>query len=98
MNLYKKYKSIGVLLLCIVFASCKMLAPVENMETKPVHPTYSESKDSANSVAIKWKEFFADKTLVSLIDTALTNNIDLQKNLQEIAIARNEILTRKELL
>ncbi len=65
---------------------------------KPMPESYNDSKDTTNSAQIKWKDFFADKNLISLIDTALKNNIDLLITLQDIEIARNDIRLRKGML
>ncbi|MFB6307286.1 MAG: TolC family protein, partial [Flavobacteriales bacterium] len=35
------------------------------------------SQDSSNTAQIKWKDFFKDQKLKSLIDTALKNNQEL---------------------
>jgi NodT family efflux transporter outer membrane factor (OMF) lipoprotein len=45
--------------------------------------------------AIQWRQFFTDKNLADLIDTALKNNQELKITLQEIEIARNEIKPRQ---
>lgn len=60
--------------------------------------TYSESKDSTNTAQIKWKDFFQDQNLTSLIDTALKNNPDLMVAMQDIEVARAEVRIRKGLL
>jgi NodT family efflux transporter outer membrane factor (OMF) lipoprotein len=98
MNLIRKYKSIGVLLIGIFYTSCKMLAPVPKMDVKPMPESYTTVKDSSNSAQIKWKDFFSDKNLITLIDTALKNNLDVLMTLQEIEVARNNVLFRKGLL
>ncbi len=85
------------LLICILFASCKMLTPVQDKD-KAMPESYSDSKDSVNSAQIKWKDFFQDKNLVTLIDTALKNNPDLMITLQDIEIARNDVRLRKGML
>ena len=97
MNILKKYYKIGLIALFATFTSCKMLAPVENIEKPELPLAYADSKDTINSGAIKWKSFFSDKNLQSLIDTALTNNIDLQMTLQDIEIARNDVRIKKGL-
>lgn len=98
MNLFRKHKSIGVLLMCMVCAGCKTFTPVQTTDTKQMPQVYSDSKDSTNSAQIKWKDFFTDKNLVSLIDTALKNNLDLLMTLQDIEIARNDVRLRKGML
>ncbi len=74
-----------------------MFTPIKDAD-KPMPQSYSDSKDTVNSGQIKWKDFFADKNLVSLIDTALKNNIDLLMTLQDIEIAKNDMRLRKGLL
>jgi multidrug efflux system outer membrane protein len=98
MNVYKKHKSISMLMVCILCAGCKMFTPVRNSDTKPMPQAYTDSKDSINSAQLKWDAFFADKNLVSLIDTALKNNLDLLITLQDIEIARNDVRFRKGML
>ncbi len=77
-----------------VFTGCKIFDPVKS-KAPALPPSYSNSTDTANSARITWKDFFADKNLAGLIDTALKNNFDLQIALQDIGIARNEVLLRK---
>lgn len=60
--------------------------------------SYVSDIDSTNSAQIKWKDFFADKYLISLIDTAIHNNQDLLITLQDIEIAGNNVKFRKGLL
>ncbi len=64
-----------------------------NTQTPPV---YSDTLQTANnSATIKWREFFNDPFLVALIDTALSNNQELNITVQEIEISRQEIRARK---
>ena len=98
MNIFKNHKVFVVLFLCAAFSSCKMLAPVEKTSPQPMPDAYVTSKDTLNSVSIKWKNFFPDKHLDSLIDTALKNNQELEMTLQEIEIARNDVRVKKGLL
>jgi hypothetical protein len=44
---------------------------------------------------VKWRDFFSDPNLVSLIDTALKNNQELNVTLQELAIAKKRYLIAK---
>ena len=85
------YKSLAVLLICIVYTSCKTVTPVQNTDVKSLPQSYNNSTDTINSAQIKWKDFFSDKNLISLIDTALKNNLDVLMTLQEIEIARNNV-------
>lgn len=94
MKIFRKYKSIGFILACIVYAGCKTPAPVQSTDVKPMPPSYSDSKDSTNSGQLKWKDFFTDKNLVALIDTAIKNNPDVLMTLQQIEVAKNKVRFR----
>lgn len=60
--------------------------------------SYTASSDSSNSGQLKFRDFFPDKNLIALVDTALKNNIDVLMTLQEIEIAKNEARIRKSYL
>jgi multidrug efflux system outer membrane protein len=99
MKIVKTYNNIIILLALVFYTSCKTLAPVPKMDVKPMPAAYNSSvSDTSNSAEVKWKDFFSDKNLISLIDTALKNNLDLSITLQEIEIARNNVKFRKGLL
>lgn len=94
-NLSKFYKGIAVVCISIAYTSCKIPAVVQSPEQKAIPSAYDASQDTTNSVAIQWRDYFADKHLVNLIDTALKNNQELLITLQEIEIARNDIRVRQ---
>jgi len=50
---------------------------------------------AANSAQKSWSEFFGDPNLRTLIDSALQNNQELNVRLQEIVVARSEIMSRQ---
>lgn len=79
----------------MLIVACKAPVSVESMENKAVPATYGKSYDTTNMTRIPWRDFFSDENLVGLIDTALKNNQELNITLQEIQIARNEILFRQ---
>lgn len=88
---------VGVVCLLLVFVGCKAPSILERTENKTVPAAYNTTaqQDSLNSGKIKWKEYFKDKYLATLIDTALVNNQELSITMQEIEISRNEIRARK---
>lgn len=98
MNLIKNFFITGIVCSCIGYAGCKAPALVQAPQAKTAPSTYANGGDTANSAAIQWKDFFKDKYLISLIDTALKNNQELAITLQEIEISRNEIRSRQGLL
>ncbi|BBL71358.1 RND transporter [Methylogaea oryzae] len=53
------------------------------------------AQQEENSALVKWKDFFDDPYLLSLIDTAVANNKEINIMLQRISVAENEIQARK---
>ena len=82
-------------LLMFAFWACKAPKLASKLENKSVPASFNSSLDTVNSARIKWKEYFTDPKLVSLIDTALKNNQELNIFLQEIEISKNEVMARK---
>jgi len=91
------YIGIGVSSLLLTVAGCKAPATLGRSENKNVPAAYNTTavQDSVNTGKMKWKNYFTDKYLVALIDTALVKNQELNITLQEIEISRNEIRARK---
>ncbi|RYC71716.1 TolC family protein [Spirosoma sordidisoli] len=81
--------------LSVAFTACKTPALVTRTESRTVPVSYHTSQDSTNTARLRWREFFTDPNLVSLIDTALANNQELNITLQEIQITQNEIRARQ---
>ena len=88
------YQHAGVIFLSVIFSAC---APtiVSKKENTTVPVSYNSSQDTTNTAQIQWKEYFTDHYLNALIDTALSNNQELNITLQEIVIANNEVRARK---
>jgi outer membrane protein, multidrug efflux system len=88
------YQTLGVACIALSFSAC-----TPDLATKTVSNTapasYKNSQDTANTAKIPWKDYFVDSHLIALIDTALQNNQELNITLQEIEIARNEVMARK---
>lgn len=76
-------------------SSCALPPGLQRNENKNVPAAYAAPRDSVNTGKVKWKEFFKDQNLVSLIDTALKNNQELNIIMQEIRISNFEIMNRK---
>lgn len=85
------------ILLSATVAGCKVPKATQVKENKFVPQQFAEAsvQDTLNSGTLKWREFFSDPNLIALIDTALKNNQELNVTLQELAIAKNDILLRK---
>lgn len=80
--------------LLLVVASCKVPAIMPSNENRSVPDSYNNNRDTTNISTIQWQQFFTDKNLVSLIDTAVKNNQELMITLQEVEIAKNDIRFR----
>ncbi|WP_298153959.1 TolC family protein [Flavobacterium sp.] len=81
---------------CLMLTQCKAPAVATSTASNPTVPgSFNTSTDTTNTATVKWRQFFTDPKLASLIDVALQNNQELNITLQEIAIAKNEIRTRK---
>jgi outer membrane protein, multidrug efflux system len=95
MKSFKKIIGIVSIVASIVYSGCKTPETIVNTDRKQMPQSFAEAKDSTNSAEIKWKEFFADKNIISLIDTALKNNFDVLMTLQKIEMARNDLRLTK---
>jgi NodT family efflux transporter outer membrane factor (OMF) lipoprotein len=95
MKSIKKLIGIVSILVSIFYAGCKTPETIVNADRKPMPQSFGETKDSTNSADIKWKDFFSDKNLITLIDTALKNNFDVLMTLQKIEITRNDLRLTK---
>lgn len=98
MNLLRNNGHIGIMLMFTLLTACKIVEPVQKKRILEQPKTFAENTDSINSAKIRWKDYFTDKNLVALIDTALNNNFDLLTALQDIEIARNDVRFKKGLL
>lgn len=90
----------GITCMSLVYTSCKLPAYLNQhkKENKAVPAQYGSAavQDSTkNSGKVKWKDYFTDPNLSSLIDSALKNNQELNITIQDIFIAQNEIRARK---
>ncbi len=92
---FKIHRCIVPLSIYLAVTGCKVPAGMQRTENKWVPAAYNNSMDTTNIASLRWREFFTDPNLASLIDTALKNNQELMITLQEIEIARNDIRVRK---
>ena len=60
--------------------------------------SYPGSADTGATVLHSWKNFFTDTNLISLVNTGLTYNQDLQAAMQRLQSAQAEVLLQKGLL
>ena len=81
--------------LSIALFGCKTFKEPLEEANRNTPERYFESSDTTNVADIDWREFFGDENLASLIDTALSNNQELNILLQEIIVSSNEVRARK---
>lgn len=91
----KIYKILGLAIIIATYNACKVPNFAQRNENKNTPASFNTSVDSTNTGAVQWRSFFTDPNLVSLIDTALKNNQELNITLQEIEVAKNEIKAKK---
>lgn len=60
----------------------------------PESYSYQNYLDSNSVADINWRTYFEDTRLISLIDTALLNNQELNIVLQELTVSQNEVLEK----
>tara|TARA_A100000171_G_C2139197_1_gene153209 strand:+ start:6700 stop:8133 length:1434 start_codon:yes stop_codon:yes gene_type:complete len=90
-----KYKYIAVASVLMAFSACTAPELAQKVANTDVPDRYYSDQDTTNTANMKWREYFTDPYLASLIDTALSNNQELNITLQEIEIARNEVSAKK---
>jgi NodT family efflux transporter outer membrane factor (OMF) lipoprotein len=96
MSTKNKLKYVGIsVLLSLLVTACNISYQATKKEVIPTPVSYATTTDSNSIAKQKWNEFFKDPLLVQLIDTALKNNQELNIMQREIAVATNEIRSRK---
>lgn len=92
----KSIKAISLIAgVTLLLVGCKIPELVTREENNNVPEYYQQESDTLNSAEINWKEFFDDPYLSALIDSALTNNQELNIMMQEIEMSSAEVLSRK---
>jgi len=81
--------------LSVILFGCKTYKGPLQEANRNTPDRFVESSDTTNVANINWREFFGDENLASLIDTALSNNQELNILLQEIIVSSNEVRARK---
>ncbi|UZD22926.1 TolC family protein [Algoriphagus halophytocola] len=90
------YICLGIASLTLAVSGCKTPELIHKDVNNATPESYNGSRDTTNTAAeVTWQDYFTDPNLKALIDTALSNNQELNITLQEIQIAQNEIRVRK---
>ena len=82
---------VTVIVLSVLVAGCKISKPTALVPPSNIPQTFGFPADTVTKACIHWEKFYSDSLLISLIDTALVNNHDLQIALQRIEIARSDV-------
>lgn len=86
---------IGCLFLAGLLSACHTPDLALRGENRFTPASFYGSRDSTNSGSLLREQYFTDPYLTALIDTALSNNQELNITLREIEIARSEVLDRQ---
>jgi len=91
------YICLGAAFTTLAVSGCKTPKLLKKDVNETVPERYSDSaQDTTNTASsVAWQEYFSDPNLNALIDTALSNNQELNITLQEIQISQYEIRVRK---
>jgi NodT family efflux transporter outer membrane factor (OMF) lipoprotein len=86
--------------LLLALGACQITAPHTYPAAAPLPSTYGYPAvgDSTSIGDLPWRTFFADRTLIGLIDTALQQNLDLRQASQRVEQARANVLERRAAL
>lgn len=80
-----------VTLLCAGGCNLNTDLSIPEMPMPEAFQEQKETQDKPTVSTINWREYFEDPQLIQLIDTAVSNNLDLQIALQRIETARSSI-------
>jgi outer membrane protein, multidrug efflux system len=88
-------RALPLVVILALVCGCKTFQKPTKTESKDVPAAFGDTQDSTSAGRINWKEYFSDPNLLTLIDSALKRNQELNITLQEIDISRNEVRVRK---
>ncbi|SOE23497.1 efflux transporter, outer membrane factor (OMF) lipoprotein, NodT family [Spirosomataceae bacterium TFI 002] len=86
---------VGIIGMSLLLAGCNAPLLTQKSVNRNIPLSFSTTGDTLSTEVVDWKSYFQDPFLNALIDTALSNNQELNITLQEIEIAKNEISARK---
>jgi outer membrane protein, multidrug efflux system len=100
MNSMEKFKTLLYFGTCLILiTSCKVNPSLQKNHLDYIPATFNELTDSSTIGSLPIHSFFSDPYLVSLIDTALKNNLDLLIASERIEILKSNFnITRGRLL
>lgn len=93
-----KYFSSFFIIGLFIVTGCAPSKKIHQPLLKDIPSSFNQTTDTSSSSNINWKNYFSDTLLVSYIDTALKNNLDLLATIQQIEIAKANLQYHKGLL
>lgn len=93
--LRSKKSCLVIVISILTLYSCVPSRKLREENTSVPNQYNNQVMDTLNTASVKWREFFSDSNLISLIDTALVNNQELNIMLLQVDMAKNEIKARK---
>jgi outer membrane protein, multidrug efflux system len=86
----------SIIISALLWSACSLPKDLSTNEKVDVPKSYSANNtDSSQITLISWKDFFKDKLLVALIDSALINNPDMRIAYQKIYLHRSNLRINK---
>ena len=95
MKIFNLINKAIIVMICFYIIGCKIPANMQQVNIRPMPVKFDNLTDSGSAASIKWAQYFTDKNLVALIDTAIKNNLEVLITLQEIEIAKNNVQAAK---
>jgi NodT family efflux transporter outer membrane factor (OMF) lipoprotein len=90
---------IAFILITLLAVSCSVPKDLQVNEKVNLPEKFKAAQnDSSKVILSNWKEFFKDKLLVALIDSALVNNPDMKIAYQRLYFARSNFKVNRNLL
>lgn len=93
----KQTLTVAAISLFLIGCKAPMATVIQDKTKETIPESFNEktAENSTNSGTVPWRNFFTDPNLVTLIDTALKNNQELLIALQNIEIAKSNVLYTK---
>ncbi|WP_036301236.1 TolC family protein [Methylotenera sp. L2L1] len=96
MNKHSYIRLAVISALALMMQACSIpLLTTKKADTQLPEHFNNRAQAAENTADVNWKDFFEDPYLPALIDTAITNNKEVNILIQRISIASNEIQARK---
>ena len=87
---------LSFLLLLALAAGCRVAPPAGPVASPAAPRTFAPGQTDTTSVGtLPWRQFYQDSALVSLIDTALRQNLDLRVALTRVEVFQAQYLARR---